>query len=203
MEKFHAFKHKGLDVIEVPLTEEEIRECLELGNIRTEINEKVKGWIYRHPGMKSELAHAVGFMGELCFEKWLKLEGLIKDKDYVRGKSFVESLQEIEQDFTIGGKEVGVKSAPNESLDEATKYGTFLYPAKILPGEARRVLGYPDFLVQTVVSIGEKKCWLCGFADKETVVRSPTREIYDKPAHRIPIEKYRPVKELLRILRAH
>lgn len=203
MEKFRTFQHKGLAIMEVPLTEEEIKKCLELGKKRTEIDEEQLGWKYRHHGMKSELAHAIGFMGETAFEKWLISKDLKKDRDYVRGKLFVKSHEEIEPDFTIWNRDVGAKSAKHKTLDEATKFDEFLYPAKKHPNESKRVLGYPEYLVQTVVNIENMKCWLCGYVDKDTIMSSPIKYIVGKPAHAIPIEKYMSVGELLKILRPH
>jgi len=198
---YPSFKHKTLTVIEVPLTDDEIKECLEMGKKRTELDEEKLGWKYRHHGMKSELAHAIGLMGETAFEKWLDSEGLKQDVDYLRGKVFVERLEDIRQDYEILGKVVGVKSAKNRSLDEATSFGTFLYPAKPA-GKSKRVLPYPDLLVQTVVSVEGKQCWLCGHTDADTVRNSPTQTIHGEPAHMIPIAKYRPVKELISVLRS-
>jgi len=200
MEKFRAIKHEGLDIIEVPLTEEEIKECLENGKKRTEIDEEKLGWKYRHHGMPSSLAHGIGFMGETAFEKWLASKGLKKDRDYVRGERFVERLQDIRQDYHILCKEVGVKTARNTDLDEATKWGTFLYPAKKEAGEVKRVLPYPDYLVQTVMSQSTKRCWLCGYVYRDIIARSPVRIVVGEPAHSIPINEYRPVDELLRKL---
>ena len=197
---YPRFKHKTLTVIEISLTDEEIQKCLENGKKRTEIDEEKLGWKYRHHGLPSPLAHAVGFMGETGFEKWLVSEGLERDRDYVRGERFVERLQDIRQDYHILCKEVGVKTARNAGLDEATKWGTFLYPAKKEVGEAKRVLPYPDYLVQTVVSQSEKKCWLCGYVDRDTITHSPVKTVVSKPAHAIAIESYRPVDELLRKL---
>jgi hypothetical protein len=193
-------KHKTLTVVEIPLTNEEIQKCLENGKKRTEFDEEKLGWKYRHPGLPSPLAHAVGFMGETGFEKWLMSEGLKKDRDYVRGERFVERLEDIRQDYHVLCREVGIKTAQNDSLDEATKWGTFLYPAKKEVGEAKRVLPYPDYLVQAAVSQPKKKCWLCGYVDKETITQSPVRVIVGKPAHSISISKYRPVDELLKKL---
>jgi len=193
---FKQFKHDNLTVIEVPLTQEEIEECLEMGKKRTKLDEEELGWTYRHHGMKSERAHAIGFMSEVAFEKILNAE----EVDYVRNDPFVERHEDIKQDFTINDSEIGVKSAENSNVEEATKYGSFLYPAKKEEEESKRVLPYPDFLVQTVVNVNEKKCWICGFVDKETIVQSPVREIVGKPAHTIAVENYRPIEEILRKL---
>ncbi len=193
---FKVFKHDSLIIIEVPLTQKEIDKCLEMGKKRTELDEEELGWTYRHHGMKSEKAHAIGFMGELAFEKILDSEGI----EYIRNNPFVEKYEDIEQDFRIGNIEIGVKSANNDSLEGATRYGTFLYPAKQEMGESKRILSYPDYLVQTVVSISEKKCWVCGFVDEETIRKSPTRIIVRRPAHRIPIDEYKPIETLLKEL---
>jgi hypothetical protein len=165
------------------------------------VDEEELKWWFRHNGLASPRAHAIGLMGEIGFEKWLNSEGLKRNVDYARGKTLVRTYEEIEQDFTIWSKAVGVKSADNDSLEDATKFGAFLYPAKIMPEEARRVLPYPKYLVQTVVSTSKKKCWLCGYVDEETIKASPIAEIRRKPTHRIPIEKYRPVDKLLRKLK--
>lgn len=184
------FRHDSLIIVEVPLTQKEIDECLEMGKRRTELDEKKLGWTYRHHGMKSERAHAIGFMGELAFEKILDSEEI----DYVRNDPFVERYEDIKQDFTIKGSDIGVKSAENNSLKEATKYSSFLYPEK--NEESPRVLPYPDFLVQTVVSVNKKKCWICGFVDKKKIVQSPARVIRGEPAHLILVEKYEAIEEL-------
>lgn len=199
---FPTFMHGDLTVVEVALTDEEIQKCLEMGKKRTELDEKKLGWKYRHHGMKSELAHAIGFMGERAFQKWLNSRGLQKNIDYTKGKAFVETHEEVEQDFTIWNKTVGVKSADNNSLNDATKFDSFLYPAKQHPDESKRLLGYPDYLVQTVVSRDNKKCWICGYAEKEDIVNSPIDYIVGKPAHKIPIKKYKAVDGLIEILKA-
>lgn len=201
MKSFRIFRHGTLTVIEVPLTEEEIQECLEMGKKRTEVDEEELKWWYRHNGLSSPRAHAIGLMGEVGFEKWLNSKRLRRNVDYVRGKTLVRTYDEIEQDFIIWNKAVGTKSADNNSLEDATKFDTFLYPAKIMLGEARRVLPYPKYLVQTVVAVDKKKCWLCGYVNEETIKASSVATIRGKPAHRIPIEKYRPVDELLRELK--
>jgi len=198
MKSFRIFKHGTLTITEVPLTEEEVRECLELGKKRTEVDEEELKWWFRHNGLSSPRAHAIGLMGEIGFEKWLNSKGLKRNVDYVRGKTLVRTYAEIEQDFTIWNKAVGVKSADNNNLEDATKFGTFLYPAKIMPEEAIRVLPYPKYLVQTVVSTNKKTCWLCGYVDEETIKASSIAEIHRKPTHRIAIEKYGPVDELLK-----
>lgn len=200
---FRSFKHRSLIVVEVPLTEEEIEECLEMGKRRTELDEKKLGWTYRHHGKKSERAHAIGFMGEVAFEKWLQSEGMIEDRDYVRNDPFVETHEEIKQDFTIASSDIGVKSADDNSLQHATSYGHFLYPAKSEEDESKRILPYPDYLVQTVVSVDKKKCWICGFVEEETIKQSPIRPIWRKSTHVIPIGKYRPIKELFKMLKTN
>jgi len=189
---FKVFKQGSLTVVEVPLTQKEIDNCLEMGKRRTELDEKKLGWTFRHTGMKSERAHAIGFMGETAFQKVLDSE----EVEYTRNDPFVEKYEDIKQDFTIGDLEIGVKSAENNSLKEATKYDSFLYPEK--NEESPRVLPYPDFLVQTVVSVNKKKCWICGFVDEETIKNSPTSPIKGEPAHMIPIDKYKPIEGLLK-----
>ena len=189
-----------LTVVEIPLTKAEIDKCLNLGRERTELDEKKLGWRYRHHGKPSAQAHGVGFTGEEAFEKWLQRKGLKPDRDYNRADSFVERLEDIQQDFTIWGKTVGVKTAENPSLQVATRFSTFLYPAKGTPGEARRVLDYPEFLVQTVADIPGTRCWLCGFVDRDTITKSPIGTVGNKPAHRISISQYRPVDQLLEVL---
>jgi hypothetical protein len=195
--KFPVFKHNKLTVVEVPLTDEEIEDCLKMGKKRTELDEQKLGWIYRHNGMASPRAHAIGFMGEVAVEKLFNSLGIERNKDYIRNNPFVEKYEDIKQDFTIGDSEVGVKSAENDSLKDATSYDSFLYPAKKEVGESKRVLPYPDFLIQTVVSVKGKKCWICGFVDKETITQSPIRRIVGKPAHLIPIEEYEPIEDLI------
>jgi len=199
--KFPVFKHDKLTVVEVPLTDEEIEDCLKMGKKRTELDEKKLGWTYRHHGMRSERAHAIGFMGEVAIEKLFNSLGMKKDEDYVRNDPFVMKYEDIKQDFTIRNSEVGVKSAENDSLEDAVSYGSFLYPAKKEGGESKRVLPYPDFLIQTVVSVNGKKCWICGFVDKETIMESPVRQIVRKPTHVIPIEEYEPVEDLIKLLK--
>jgi len=201
MKSFRIFRHGTLTILEIPLTEKEIQECLKMGERRTKLNEQKLGWLYRHHGLPSLRAHAIGFMGEKGFEKFLDSKGFIKGVDYVRNDPFVKRYEEIKQDYTIRGREIGIKSADNDSLEDATKYGTFLYPAKMMEEESKRVLPYPDYLIQTVVSTNKKKCWICGFVDKKTIKKSPIRWVVGKPAHRIPIEKYRPVTEILRNLK--
>ena len=189
-----------MTVIEVPLTDEEIRRCLEDGEERTKIDEEELGWKYRHHGMASGLAHGTGFMGDTAVEKRLNSEGLRKGRDYETGDRFVRQLKDIRQDFRILGTEVGVKTSRSISLTEATKYGSFLYPAKETEGESRRVLPYPDYLLQAVMSQPKKLCWVCGYVKKETIQASPIREVIGKPAHLIPTEKYRAADALLKEL---
>jgi hypothetical protein len=198
--KFPVFRHNELTVVEVPLTDEEIEECLKMGKKRTELDEKKLGWIYRHNGMSSPRAHAIGFMGEVAVEKLFNSLDMERDKDYVRNNPFVEKYEDIKQDFTIGDSDIGVKSAENDSLEDATSYDSFLYPAKKEEGESKRVLPYPDYLIQTVVSVNGKKCWICGFVDKETIVQSPVRQSRKKPTHFIPIDEYEPVEDLINLL---
>lgn len=199
---YPSSKHKSLTVVEVPLTDDEIKECLDMGKKRTELDEEKLGWKYRHHGMKSELAHAIGFMGEKAFEKWLDSKGLKRDIDYVMGERFVERREEVGQDYIIWGKEIGIKSAKNSSLDQATSFGTFLYPAKKHPGESKRLLGYPEYLVQTVVDMDGKRCWLCGYVGRDTIAASPIESVVGKPAHLISVAQYRPVEELVQILKS-
>lgn len=202
MLSYPVVKHKSLIVVQVPLTADEIEECLRMGQKRTELDEEKLGWKYRHHGLKSELAHAIGFMGEKAFEKWLDSKRLKRDIDYVVGERFVERHEEVRQDYVIWGKEIGVKSAKNRSLDEAISFGTFLYPAKKHPDESKRLLGYPEYLVQTVVDIDGKRCWLCGYVDRDAIVASPIRSVVGKPAHLIQVAQYRSVEELLQILKS-
>ena len=201
MSVYHTFKHKTLTVVEIPLTDDEIKECLEMGKERTKLDEKKLGWKYRHDGMVSELAHAIGFMGEKAVEKWLDSKGLKRDIDYVVGERFVERREEVRQDYVIWGKEIGVKSAKNRSLDEATSFGTFLYPAKKHPDESKRLLGYPEYLVQTVVDMDGKRCWLYGYVSRHAITASPIKSIVRKPAHMIPVAQYKSVEGLLQILK--
>lgn len=200
--KFHVFKYGSLTVVEVPLTQKEIEECLEMGKRRTELDEKKLGWGYRFDGIESERAHAIGLMGELGFEKLLNALDLEQRKDYVRNDPFVKRYEDIEQDFRIGASDVGVKSADKDSLREATRYDSFLYPAKKEKGASKRILPYPDYLVQTVVSVNKKKCWICGFVHRKTIEQSPVRWIREEPAHVIPIREYKSVKSLINLLRS-
>jgi hypothetical protein len=189
----------GLVLVRVPLTSEEIEKCLELGKKRTEYDEGYLGWRYRHHGKPSERAHGIGFIGELAFEKWLQSKGLVKGKDYRVAPAFVDRIEKIEQDFTIywqgRTKTVGVKTA-NSSLERALQYGSFLYPAKSTLGESKRVLGYPDFLVQTIAEVNEKVCWLCGFVEQQVIRASAIVHIHGKPTHKIPFNKWCPAEEL-------
>ncbi|GAF86865.1 unnamed protein product, partial [marine sediment metagenome] len=91
---FKVFRHGSLIIVEVPLTQNEIDKCLEMGEKRTKLDEEKLGWKYRHHGMKSEKAHAIGFMGELAFEKILESEEI----DYIRNNPFVEKYEDIKQD---------------------------------------------------------------------------------------------------------
>ena len=196
---FRAFKQGYLTVVEVLLNQKEIEKCIEMGKRRTKLDEEKLGWTYRHHGMRSGRAHAIGFMGEVAFEKLLNAEGV----DYVRNDPFVERYEDIKQDFTIGDSEIGVKSAENDNLDNATSYEHFLYPAKKEEEEFKRVLPYPDYLVQTVGGVNKRRCWICGFVDKETIEQSPMRWIVGKPTHMIPMRRYKPVKKLITLLRSH
>lgn len=198
--RVRAFRYGPLSVLQIPMTKAEVDKCLELGRERTELDEKKLSWKYRHPGLPSDRAHAIGFMGETAFEKWLKAHQLEPQRHYAVGEPFVESLWDIEQDFTFGTKTVGVKTADKPSLRAATQYGYFLYPAKRTTEEARRVLDYPDFLVQAVMDTAGLCCWLCGFAQRDAVMTSPVSMIVGKPAHTIPLERYRSLNLLLETL---
>jgi len=189
MEDVTEIEYRSTTIIEVLLSQIEIDDCLNKGIQRTKLNEEELGWTYRHHGKRSERAHAIGFMGEKAFEKWLKLENIT----YIENDSFVRKYNEIKQDFQISNYSIGVKSADSYSLENGTKYNSFLYPAKKEIGESKRVLDYPDYLIQTVVSVDKRICWLYGFVSKETIMDSPTRLIHNKPAHSIPIISYKPL----------
>ena len=200
MTPFVTFQRNGLTLVEISLTANEIQQCLQMGDRRTRIDEEVLGWRYRHHGKPSSRAHGIGFIGELAFEKWLQGNRLERDIDYKVAAPFVTSKEQIAQDFTIWGKSVGVKTA-NSSLERALSYGSFLYPAKVAPGESKRVLDYPDFLVQAIADTDQAKCWLCGFVERDTIIKSPIRMIHEKPAHSIAFSKWQPLEKLLEAIR--
>jgi hypothetical protein len=189
-------EHLEHRIVKVPLTDKEIQESFQLGIDRTKVDEEELGWTYRHKGMPSKRAHAIGDMGETAVQKWL-IEAKVPFRP---APKLVKNLGDIEQDIRVGNLRVGVKTAESE-LEAAFKYGLFLYPAKNRPGESRRVLDYPDYLVQAVVSTKQKIVWLVGFVSRADLESAPVREIVEKPAHMIPHSKYRDCDDFLAILR--
>jgi hypothetical protein len=192
---FSTHRHGHLTVVSAPVSKVTVRLALALGRARTIIDERILRWSYRHHGMNSDRAHAVGLLGEMIFAAWLEAQGLREPRDFRMGDIVVTRLEDIGQDFVVLGSQVGVKSALARSLDEALAHPGFLYPAKDTPGEAQRHVGIPDFVVQTVVVLGDAPaCHLCGAVARHHILTSPIVILHGKPAHQIPHSHYQPLE---------
>lgn len=183
----------GHRLIEIGLTEGEMAEATRLGVTRTHLNEKELGWTYRHDGMKSEEAHAVGDLGETAVEKWLAARRI----PYTPAPKLVKRLEDIQQDITVWGMRIGVKTMQVDDVNRIFQYPTFLYPAKNQPGESRRVLDYPDYLIQAALAPKQRRVWLIGVVDRGTLIAARAWDVKGKPAHHIPHAAYRPCEEWL------
>lgn len=183
-------------IIEIELTSKEIEDSIKLGVERTRLDEQVLGWTYRHQGKKSEDAHAIGNMGEIAVEKWLHSQGI----SFEPATKLVKTYGEIKQDIKINDISLGVKTMEVLKFEEAFKYSTYLYPAKLHPGEAFRVLDYPDYLIQVAVSPSMQLAWIVGFVDKDRIMKSPISEIVGKPAHKIPHAEYKDLSNFSQII---
>jgi len=194
----YKFNVQGLIIIEIPYSQTEYDYCYQIGKRQLEHNKRL-GLLgdYRYQGLSRETANTVGFIGELAFEKWLASKGLVKNLHYKKANPFQETLSEIEQDFLIFDKSIGVKTRWNESLNNSLSFGTFLYPAKSHEKESLRILPYPHYVIQIIASLEKKKCWLCGYVKREDILKAPIYEIHGKPAHKILFEKYKSLDKLL------
>lgn len=184
------------DLIEIQITGEELRAAIEFGKKRTAENEK-RGWKNRHHGKKSEVAHAIGEIGELAFSKYLTQNGI----PFAQAEKLVSRLSLIKQDFRVGPISIGVKTCSVYSVSGIFSSGSFLYPAKSRPGESFRVLGYPHVLVQAAVDLEAGQAWLVGAIGKEAIMDSPIKEIGGFPAHVIPCESYKRLESLIDYLK--
>lgn len=184
-------------VIEIALTDAEIERSRQLGIERTHLDEDVLGWKYRHHGKRSEDAHAIGDMGETTVEKWLTANAI----RFTPAPKLVHRHEDIKQDITVGHLKVGVKTMEVVTTDDIFQYPTFLYPAKLHPGEKLRVLDYPNFLIQVAVAPAKSCAWLIGYVVRNQIMESEIRTIVGKPAHTIPHAAYKDCDSLLQILR--
>ncbi|WP_148205080.1 hypothetical protein [Candidatus Methylacidiphilum infernorum] len=109
--------------------------------------------------------------------------------------------EDIKQDITVGHLKIGVKTMEIVTTDDIFQHQTFLYPAKLHPGEKLRVLDYPDFLIQVAVAPAVSCAWLIGYVVRAQIMESEIRIIVGKPAHTIPHAAYTDCDSLLQILR--
>jgi len=184
-------------IVEITLIEDQIAKAQGMGKRRTDYDERILDWHFRHNGLDSASAHAIGILGEDAFEGYLINLGLRAGQDYIRCNFLVSKHNDIQQDFVVQGTTIGVKTAIRESREKIFRFDSFLYPAKSRETESRRILGYPEFVIQAAVSLSALRCWLIGFVAREAIRSSPITEIHKEPAHEISIFQFRPMNELM------
>jgi hypothetical protein len=136
----------------------------------------------------------LGEIGEVAVEKTLERLQL----PYVRGlKNHVNRPEDITHDFYIAGKGIGVKTevpkwcgSPWE-FARRTQYGciyTLRTPASGYGGSH----GYPDILIHCLYfpHANRDELWITGYIDRETLVKSPVRELFGKGVHCISPYKF-------------
>ena len=187
---------KGHTIVVVPLTDKDIEVSNKLGVARTEFS-KDHGRTHRHDGMESTDAHALGTMGEIAVEKWLRENSVT----FTAARRLVETYREIEQDIVVSGESLGVKTLKACGIAVAFQYDSFLYPAKNQTPEAGRILPYPARLLQVAVSMEKQQAWLIGWIAGKVIRVQPTREIAGKPAHTIPHGEYADCEKLIAIFK--
>jgi hypothetical protein len=174
----------------VQLSEYEIMCAFALGSLRTWFNEQVMGWKYRHYGLPSALAHSIGQIGEMAMSNYLKSHEI----NYDSAPAIVNSKADFRQDFRIEGRSVGLKTAKKAAYVRVLREGYAYYPAKNKTGESRRVLPYPEYLVQMGVDCADFTAHILGVVRGVDISSAETVEMHGKPTHRIPVSLYRPLK---------
>lgn len=172
------------------LSEYEVMCAFALGVLRTWFNEQVMGWKYRHHGLPSALAHSIGQLGEIAMSNYLTLHEI----DYYSAPAIVNSKADFRQDFRIEGHSVGLKTAKKAAYVRVLREGYAYYPAKNKMGESKRVLPYPEYLVQMGVDCADFTAHILGVVRGVDITSTETVEMHGKPTHRIPVSLYRPLK---------
>lgn len=174
----------------VQLSEHDTFQAFALGVLRTWFNEEVMGWKYRHYGLPSSLAHSIGQMGEMAMSHYLESNGI----NYEAAPAIVNSKAEFRQDFRIDGHSVGLKTARKGGYVKVLRDGYAYYPAKNMIGESKRVLPYPEYLVQMGVDCVDFTAHILGVVRGVDISNAETVDMHGKPTHRIPLSLYRPLK---------
>ena len=189
-------EEKKAKVVEVNLSSDIVERFMDLGRRRNERN-IAKGKLHRHAGMEGGRAHSIGSLGEKAFRIILDLNGI----EYTAAPEMEDDPRKWRQDVTIDGITYGVKtkyaavfSDTFKSRGEPEPY--FYYPAKDQPGESKRVLGYPDFIVACSVNPETGQAWLFAWIEGAEARKEPHRDKGGYPAHFILWSHLHPFAQL-------
>jgi hypothetical protein len=172
------------------LSVQDISYAFAVGVLRTWFNETVMKWAYRHSGLPSAVAHAIGQAGEIAMTQYLKSQNI----PFHSAPTIVNSKDDFRQDVEINGHSVGLKTVGKSAYLKIVKRRHSYYPAKNMTGESKRVLPYPEYLVQMGVDCSQHEVYILGAARRDNIISSQTLYLYGKPTHQIPISSFKPLK---------
>ena len=128
-----------------------------------------------------------GELGEIAVEKTFERLAL----PFVRGlKSRVTRPEDITHDFYVNGNGIGVKTEVPDwcgstwEFARKTRYGC-IYTVRTPQSGYGGSHGYPDLLIHCLYfpHIKRDEIWITGYVDRETLVRTPVRQLFGEGVH--------------------
>jgi hypothetical protein len=183
-------------IIEIVLSQDEIKKYMDLGIRRNEHN-IAKGKSHRHAGMEGGRAHGIGLIGEKGFRIVLDANGI----KYTVAPEWDDDPRKWKQDITIDEITYGVKTKAVKTFADTFKSRGesepyFYYPAKDQAGESKRVLGYPDFIVACSANPETGQVWIFAWIEGQEARKEEYRNKGGYPAHFILWSHLHPISKL-------
>lgn len=132
-----------------------------------------------HQGRDSDSAHTYGYLGEMAVHQFLRDCGLVEGNDFKRARPVIAEARDADEDVTILGEDVDVKSAitPNRETCEQflarTRHEGFRINAKT----NRTVRPHPPYYCMVVADPTQKEIWVLGFVSRDTLLSIPTQRM--------------------------